>query len=189
MAEMVGSNERRSAMQTTVRLEGLESVIESLKKIESDMTKRRRLLSILRAQSKPYLRALNDTVPVSNRNGRKHSQLNYNRKNAKGQVTGTDINYTGAGNLRRSMRMYNNRRNAKGLVYTHVGPQAKKPRGSGFYGYYLLPGASKRIREKTDWKGDAYSIAKEEVAGGLSKELIGYLKRSAKRNGWNVDHL
>jgi len=173
MRGLVGSNERRSAMQASVRLEGLESVIESIKKIENDLTKRRRLLSILRAQSKPYLRALNDTVPVSNRNGRSHSQ----------------IDYTGAGNLRRSMKIFANKRNSRGLVYTHVGPQAKKPRGSGFYGYFLLPGASERIKEETDWRKDAYRIVEHEIRTGMSKDLLDYLKRSAKRNGWNVDHL
>jgi len=165
----------------TVTLTGMDEVIASLKKIENDFTKRRRLLSILRAQSKPYLKALNDTVPRSNRNSRNHKQLNYTKDGK------TNLNYTGAGNLARSMKAFPNRKNSQGYVAIHVGPQAKKPRGSGFYGYFLLPGASERIKEETDWKQDALRTVEPEVISKMNNSMHGYLKRTAKKYGWDVN--
>lgn len=167
----------------TISIEGMEEVIASLKKIENDFTKRRRLLSILRAQSKPYLKALQKTAPRSERRGRSHSQLNYTSKHNQS----TSLNYTGAGNLRRSMKAFPNRNNPQGYVAIHVGPQAKKPRGSGFYGYFLLPGASERIKKETDWKQDALRIVEPQVISKMNNSMHGYLKRTAKKYGWNVN--
>ena len=187
------------AISLNFDIEGLDSVVRAIKKLEDDGTKRRMLLSIYRKQAAPYIQATRTTIPVADRD------VVYSAKKS--------ITYR-RGNLRDSIKVFNNKRNA-GVVAVHVGPQVKKREGSGYYGYFLLPEArakigvprrgyrkvddpkKKRTKRhskpetggKVDWKGKAWRMSAGTIEGGLSSELVKYLRRAAKRNGWEVDSL
>jgi len=175
---IVGSNEKRSAMSFNIDFKGMPELIKHIQKLDDDVTKRRRLLSLFRKQAKPYFRAVSSTGAIrDSKRDQNHSQLK--------------DGYTGPGNLRRSMKIFSNKKNARGYVSVHVGPRAKKKQGSGFYGYMLLPDVNAKNINKgeRDWKDAAWRYSKRAIEGGVSKELGKYVARYAKRNGFEVKNL
>jgi len=165
----------RSDFGITVDFEGMPEVIRAIKGIKKDMSKRQKLLAIFRKQMKPYLRAVQSpgAIKDSGRKAGSHTQL------------GDD--YTGSGHLRKSMKSKPNKKNSKGHVYIHTGPEAKR-KGSGFYGYFILPGAAKNIQAgERDWRDAAWRYAKRQIQNGVSKELAKYLARQAKGRGFLVE--
>jgi hypothetical protein len=172
---------RSDRLITVGDIEGMPGLMAALKKLQDDGTKRRRLLAIFRAAAKPYYRKVRTRGAILDSKGRKNNATH--RLGVDGKTK--QANYTGPGHLRRSMKIKSNKKNAQGFVYVHVGPEAKR-KGSGYYGYFLLPGASSRIRKTRDWKDLAWRSSQRAVEKGVERQLYNYLKRAAKRYGFEV---
>lgn len=177
--DQIGGQERlASGMTITTTITGFDTVIKAIKNVSDEATKRRRLIAILKQQAKPYLRALLGRGAIRDRSrwgdDWTHTQLKEG--------------YHGPGQLRASMRMFANKKNLFGYVAVHVGPKAKKPEGSGFYGYFLLPGVADNIQKgERDWKEAAFRYARHQIEKGLADDLRKYLKRTAKKYKWHVE--
>lgn len=162
-------------MNVEVKFEGVPQLVAAIKRFEKDSTKRSTLLKIYRQQAKPYLDALRGDrfVPKADRT------VKYSRDKS--------IEFK-PGNLRKSMKVAALRKKKNGEAAVWIGPQVKKAKGSGYYGYFLLPGTGGNIKSanRRDWTNNAWNSVKDQIQGGMTKELAAYLRKNAKKLGFEV---
>jgi len=155
-------------------VEGMDRIVRAIQKLGDDKIKAREVKKILRKQAKPSLRALNRNTPNRASKGE-------NRAIKRGE------SLYWPGNLKRSNKIkVRGKDYPTAFVGAHVpSKRAKKKSGSGYYGYFVQYGTQRGI------KGDDYVMrakqeAEQEVGDGVSKELAKYIKKEAKKLGFDV---
>lgn len=163
----------RAGIAIEVNWEGMPELMRALKRVEGDAKKRSELLKIYKRQSAPYRRAAKKTIPKSE--GKKnHSRVEAYRP----------------GNLRRSIKSKAFRKNPKNPLFTAVwtGPDTKKAKGSGYYGYFLLQDTigGKPGWRRNDWKDKAWQSSKNEIERGITRDLAKHIKKQFGIAGFEV---
>lgn len=154
------------------KIEGWDTVINTIKELGDDKTKRREIIKILKRQAAPAKRVMIAQAPVV----RNNRSIKYHRDNS--------IVYK-AGNLKRAIKIF-----SRGPDHptVFVGAQAKKPQGSGYYSYFVQYGTNrsdgKSITEKDNYVERADNLVSEIIGENASDELAKYIKKEALRLGF-----
>lgn len=166
-----------SDIKITLDFKGFDKLVNAIKRLPDDATKRRELLKIFKRQAKPYVTALKSGSAIPKAERDVPYYLN------------KDITYK-RGNLRRSIKVFANKRSRREKIYIHVGPSVKKAEGSGYYGHMILPGVVKSgpnaNKKKTDWRKIAWNQTKSTITSGISRALDLHLRKSAQRLGFET---
>lgn len=157
-------------------IEGFDFVVKGIMELEDDVKKVREIKKILRRQATNARTVLKAQAPIIKGGWR---TITYHRDKS--------IKYE-PGNLKESIMIFNSKA-GKDFPTVFVGAQAISPINSGYYGYFVQYGTKGvkgkgGIKNKNNFVKRADEMTRESNAREATDELMKYIKRKAKRQGF-----
>lgn len=150
----------------------MAEITAAIKALGDDRDKKAEMLKILKRQAKQVIPVMRSHQPVADK------VVKYHRK---------DNVFYNPGNLQESNRIFTGRN--KGYPTVFVGPQAKKPEGSGYYGFFVLHGTSGRraiIKGKNDFLTKTMRQIGPSVGSNILDNTEKYIKMRASQLGFTT---
>lgn len=150
---------------------GFDKAATRIRRVGDVKTKSKEIKKLLRRQAKPLVPALRNEAPEATKT------VTYHRDKS--------IKYP-PGNLKKSIRIFNGK--SKQFPTVYVGPQAKKPKGSGYYSYFIQYGTKGRngIFRKNNYVERVYRSSREQVGTQTSRQLAKYLEKEFRKQGFQT---